>query len=69
MSSGCEGCFQSAKGMQEQFEIVKAKAKEYGQQENKTVAIYREGFEFRYIVAEVAIANGYLIVEILSQHQ
>jgi hypothetical protein len=67
--SGCEGCFQSAKGMQEQLSITRSKAKQYAKEEQKTVAIYREGFDFRYCDEEVARREGYDIVEILSKHQ
>lgn len=54
--------------MHEQLEIIKSEARKYADKEKKAVAIYREGYEYRYCVASVALANGWLIVEILSKH-
>lgn len=64
--NGCEGCFTSPRGQQEAFETIKAKAKTYALEQKKAVAIYREGYEFRYCDAELAITERYNIAEVVS---
>jgi hypothetical protein len=67
MSDGCEGCYISNKGQNELLEATRTKAKQYAVEQKKTVAIYREGYEFRYCDAE--ISTGLAIIELVSQHQ
>lgn len=67
--AGCDGCLTSKKGQDEQLITTRAKALQYVEEKKQAVAIYREGYEFRYCLADVAIEQGYLVTEILSQHQ
>jgi hypothetical protein len=69
MSESCPGCLTSTKGMQIEFEKVKTKAQAYVKENQISVAIYQEGFEFRFIHADIATAGSYRIREILSKHQ
>lgn len=66
---GCEGCLTSNKAQQQELERVRKEAKEYAVQNNQTMAIYKEGNEFRHLDAREAIARGYPVVEFVSQHQ
>jgi hypothetical protein len=68
MSGGCEGCFTSNRGQQEQLEAVRVKAKELAKTNEKAVAIYREGYELLYCFAEIAISNKYNTIEVVSQY-
>lgn len=65
--NGCEGCFISARGQQEQLEQIRTQAKKYAIENEKTVAIYKEGFQYRFIEADKA--GGLIIIEIVSQYQ
>lgn len=65
--NGCEGCFISARGQQEQLEQVRNAAKQYAIANEKTMAIYKEGFEYRFI--EIDKAYGLIVIEIVSQYQ
>lgn len=66
--SSCEGCLTSNRGQQEALSLIRSEAKKYAISNEKTVAIYKEGFEYRYCEAEYAIANGYHISEMVSQY-
>lgn len=66
--TGCEGCFQSAKGLQMAYEKIKAEAIKYSKENGKTVAIYKEGFEWFYCTAELAIANNCPRPEFISEN-
>lgn len=67
---GCPGCFASVKGQQEQFEKVKTRAIVYAKENNKAVAIFKEGDDFKFIDAFEAYARGYgpAIREVVSAH-
>ena len=65
---GCDGCLGTPKGCQELLEITRSKAKTYAVEEKKTVAIFREGFEFLFCEYSVAVENGYPIIQLVSQH-
>ena len=69
MSGGCDGCLISGKGQNESLDVLRSQAKKYAVENEKTVAIYKEGFEFRFIEAEKASELGYPVVEIISKHQ
>lgn len=64
--SGCEGCLVSNRGQQEQYQTTKQEAIKYAKQQNQTVALYKEGYDYRYCIAEVAGSAGYQILEYLS---
>jgi hypothetical protein len=66
--SGCEGCFQSIRGQQEELNIISAKAREYAQEIQEPVAVYKEGYEYKYTRASFAIEQHYLIVQVVSFH-
>lgn len=63
--SGCEGCFISARGQQENYTTVKKAAIEYAKTNQVDVAIYKEGFETFYCEYSVAIQQRYFVVETL----
>lgn len=69
MSDSCPGCFQSAKGQQQEYEKVKTQALRAATKKHTAQAIYKEGFEWFYCDATDAIARGYPIREFISQHQ
>ncbi len=54
--------------MDMQLQQIQKEAKSYALENKISVAIYREGFEYRYTSAESAIAFGYAIVEVVSGH-
>jgi hypothetical protein len=64
----CESCITGPRGQAEELARVRQLAKQYAQAQEKTVAIYREGLEFRYCEHDQAIANRMLVVEVVSQH-
>jgi hypothetical protein len=70
MSDSCPGCFQSAKGQQEDYEKIKTEAVAYSKEHKTPVAIYREGEEYKYIEAFTAYAKGYgpVIREVVSAY-
>lgn len=68
MDSGCEGCAISPRGQHEALSNIRTIAKKYAIENEKTVAIYKEGFEYRYCDAEVAINSAYAVIEMLSKH-
>lgn len=68
MSDGCEGCYISNQGQAELLQITRTKAKKYAVEKEKTVAIYREGYEFLFCFAEIAVGGNYNIVEFVSQY-
>lgn len=68
MSDGCEGCSISGRGQNEALTITRARAKKFAIDNEKTVAIYKEGFEFYYCEYDVARQNGYQIIEVVSKH-
>lgn len=66
MSESCPACFTTVKGQQQELAQVRVKAKQYAVENEKMVAIYREGYEFRFMVAEKAIETGLHIIEYVS---
>lgn len=68
MSEGCEGCSISPRGQDSQLEQARKKAKDYVKEKQVAVAIYKEGFEWRFCEAGAAINGGYPIREIISEH-
>lgn len=64
----CEGCLVSNRGQQEQLNTVIAKAKEYAKEISSPVAIYKEGYEYFYTKADIAIDGHYNIVCVVSQY-
>lgn len=62
----CEACFQSVKGMQQAYQSVKTQATQWATENQKAVAIYKEGFEYYFLDAEIAINEGKLIIEIVT---
>jgi hypothetical protein len=67
---GCPGCFASVKGQQEHFEKVKTEAIVESKKQNKAMAIYKDGDEFKYVDAFDAYAKGYgpAIREVVSAY-
>lgn len=68
MSVGCEGCLVSGKGQQQEYQTVKQEAINYAKEQQQTVVLYKEGYEYRYCTEPVARENGYPIMEYISQH-
>lgn len=68
MGYGCESCYTSARGQDEQLLAVKAKAEQYAKEKQTTVAIYREGYDIKYCIAKLAISERYNIIEVVSKH-
>ena len=66
---GCEGCLISNKGPQEALQSIISEAQQYGKENKKTMVIYQEGHELRYIDAETAFRDNYPIVQVVSKHQ
>lgn len=62
--SGCEGCFLSAKGQANELANIREKAKAYANEQNTTVAIYKEANEYRCIRADEAA--GLPVMEYIS---
>lgn len=63
---GCASCFTSPAGQNHALQNIRAEAKKYATTHEKAVAIYKEGFDFKFCEAEVAIAGGIPYFEILS---
>jgi hypothetical protein len=65
----CSTCT-PAKPADQAFEDIKTEAREYAKKENKAVAIYKEGDEFKYLDAFDAYARGYgpIIREVVSKY-
>lgn len=63
---GCGNCLQSPEGIARQYGSNKTQAADYVRNNRVSVAIYREGFEFRFVELRVAVAQQYPIVEVLS---
>ena len=66
---GCEGCLISAKGQAQTLDAVRAEAKKYAIENETTVAIYKEGNDYRYTSAETAVRAGIPVLEYLSGAQ
>lgn len=64
--STCEGCFLSAKGQAAELSRIIKEAKNYAVQNQTTVAVYKEGNEYRYIAA--ASAAGLPVLQYVSQY-
>ncbi len=64
--SGCEGCFLSAKGQAAELSRAIKEAKTYAETNKVTVAIYKEGNEYRYI--DAANAAGLPVIQYVSQY-
>lgn len=66
MIGGCEGCSQTLKG--QQYAKQKIINEAIKNSNGKTMAIYKEGFDWYYCTAEQAIARGYMHAEFISKH-
>jgi hypothetical protein len=64
----CEGCITSSRGQQEALNIILKQAKDYAKENNITVAVYKEGLEYKFIEAGAAITGGYQIIDMVSQY-
>ncbi len=64
----CEGCHISVKGQAINLEDIRTQAKNYAKDNNTTVAIYKEGTEYQFTRADIAISTGLPVVEYISQH-
>lgn len=64
----CDGCNITVAADRQRFEQTRKEAKQYAIQVSKDMAIYKEGYEYRYIQADIAISDGYLIVDTVSYH-
>ncbi len=65
--SSCEGCFTSAKGQSIQLDVIRSQAKSYAIETEKTMAIYKEGYEYFYSEASAATTAGKNIMEFISE--
>ena len=65
----CEGCLTTKRGLDEALEKAKTNAKKYAEENNKSVAIWQEGYEWKYGDASIAIADGKPIRGVLSQYR
>lgn len=63
---GC--CGIGSDDLNEDFDVMRILAIQTAQDEKKTLAIYKEGKEYKYCDAGHAIEQCYDIIEILSQH-
>jgi len=50
------------------LENVKQQAKAYAVDQKQTMAVYKEGNEYKYAEAGFAIRSGYYVLEFISQH-
>jgi hypothetical protein len=66
--SGCEGCLTTNKGQNEELQKAKQEAKQYAINNDVSMAVYKEGYEYKYIRADEAIAGGFLIVAFVSKY-
>lgn len=62
----CEGCHISGAGQNQALQNVIQQAKTYAKQNDKTVAVYKEGFEYFFKEAGAAIAEGIPVVQFIS---
>lgn len=62
----CDGCNTSQKGLNEAFEIAKTRATNFMLDNGVSVAVYREGYEFKYMEASKAIELGLTVIDIVS---
>ena len=60
---GCDNCDTSPSGQAIALTNIRAAAKKYAIENEKTMAVYKEGYEYRYCEYSVAVANGYAILE------
>lgn len=65
----CDGCNTTVAADRQKFEQTRKKAKQYAIEVQKDMAIYKEGYEYDYIQADIAISDGYLVVDIVSYHR
>lgn len=65
---GCENCLQTKKGQDEALSNILFEAKQYATENNISVAIYQEGYEYFFTDAEQAIKYQYNIRSVLSKH-
>lgn len=66
--NGCEGCYSSPEGQDTALDTATKQAREYAKENKTAVAIYKEGFEYKYIEAGLAFAGNYPICNIVSQY-
>lgn len=66
--SGCEGCYIGAKGQSQRLEQIRKEAKAYAVENNISVGIYKEAFEYFYGDAAALIAAGKPVMEVISGH-
>lgn len=64
----CEGCQLSVKGQSRSLDTIKAEAKKYAIEHQKTVAIYKEANEYLFIEAGEATRLNLPIMEYISKH-
>ena len=65
----CDSCDLSQAMDRQKFDAVRKEAKTYAQSVSQDMAIYKEGFDYKYIRADIAISENYLIRDIVSFHQ
>ncbi len=68
MNGGCEGCATSGESQDIAFASAVVKAKIYAEEHKTAVAIYKEGFEYKFIDAARAIRGNFPIRNIISQY-
>lgn len=64
----CEGCHISGHGQNIALNNAINQAAKYAKENEITVAVYKEGYEFNFIAADTAVAGGYQIIQFISQH-
>jgi coenzyme F420-reducing hydrogenase gamma subunit len=65
---GCESCHIGVMGQQMALNDIVLQAKKYAVENEKTMAIYKEGYDYRFIEYSIAAENGYQIVQVVSKH-
>ena len=68
MSTGCGGGCLPGVSPQQQLQEIRNEAKTYAIKNEKPVAIYKEGYDWRFCEYEIAIIYNYPITEVLSKH-
>lgn len=63
---GCEGCHISGGGQNYALQTKIDEAKAYAKANSKTVAIYKEGFDYFFKDADTAVSEGLPIIRFIS---
>lgn len=64
--NGCEGCLTTAKGLARAYDTKRTEAIKWSNENQKSVALYQEGYNVLFIEAQIAVNLGYHIREIIT---